>query len=376
MDALILSCGTGGGHNAAGHAVEDELLRRGHRVTFLNPYTLVSQKLADTIDAAYVKMAQRAPHLFGLVYRLGDLYRKLPVKSPVYHVNKKMVPVLAQYLEEHPVDVIFMPHLFPAEILTQMKKQGYKVPLTIFIATDYTCIPFTEETDCDAYVIAHRHLTAEYVKAGIAKEKLYPFGIPVRKEFPCPLSVAEARKKLGLKEEKQYVLLFGGSIGAGKVEIAARMLHRHFLGRQPGTELIVICGSNRRLYRRLSKSRCAKSGMTVLSYTEQMAAYMRACDVVVGKPGGLSSTEAAVTQTSLLFMPPIPGCESHNLSFFTRKGMGIGCFGHSSRELCKVCDTALKKEIGERMMASQRLHIAPDAAKKICDFAEANIYIS
>lgn len=136
MDALILSCGTGGGHNAAGKAIEETLLERGHSVTFLNPYTLVSQKLADTIDMVYVKMAQRMPHLFGLLYRMGDLYRKLPGRSPVYHLNRKMAEVLHRYLEQHPVDVIFMPHLFPAEILTQMKLQGYPVPFTIFIAPD------------------------------------------------------------------------------------------------------------------------------------------------------------------------------------------------------------------------------------------------
>ena len=370
MDALILSCSTGGGHNAAGHAIEDELKKRGYGVTFLNPYTLVSRKLADTIDAAYVKPVQRAPHLFGVVYQLGNLYRKLPWKSPVYHLNKNMAPVLAAYLKEHPVDVIFMPHLFPAEIITQMKRQGYVLPKTVFIATDYTCIPFTEETDCDAYVIADRKLVPEYTACGMSKEKLYPLGIPVRKDFPCELTQEEARKALGLKKDRQYVLLFGGSIGAGKVEISARMLWAHYYFQHKNVEIIVVCGNNDKLYRRLSKSRCTRHGMMVLSYTEQMAAYMRACDVVIGKPGGLSSTEAAVTGTSLLFLPPIPGCESHNISFFTRKGMGIACFGHSSRELCRMCDEALKKKNSEEMIQNQKLHIAPDAAARICDLAE------
>lgn len=369
MDALILSCSTGGGHNTAGHAIEDELKKRGWQVTFLNPYTLVGQGLTDCIDRAYVKLAQRAPHLFGVVYQLGNLYRKLPWKSPVYHLNRKMAPVLAAYLKEHPVDVIFMPHLFPAEIITQMKKQGYALPKTVFIATDYTCIPFTEETDCDAYVIADRKLLAEYTACGIPKEKLYPLGIPVRKEFPCELSAAEAKKRLGLRADTQYVLLSGGSIGAGKVEISARMLWAHYRLAHRQVELIVVCGNNQRLYRRLSKSRPARKGMTVLSYTDQMALYMRACDVVIGKPGGLSSTEAAVTGTALLFLPPIPGCESRNISFFTRKGMGIACFGHSSRELCRMCDQALKKEIQKTMLINQKKHSRKTAAVDICDLA-------
>ena len=153
MDALILSCGTGGGHNSAGRAVECELVSRGHRVTFLDPYTLKDQKTSSVVNHAYISLAQKAPWAFGAVYKLGDAYRKLPVRSPVYHINRGMAPILAGWLEEHPCDAIIMPHLFPAEIVTQMKKQGLPVPATFFVATDYCCIPFTEETDCDRYII-------------------------------------------------------------------------------------------------------------------------------------------------------------------------------------------------------------------------------
>ena len=66
MDALILSCSTGGGHNAAGFAIKEELEYRGHRVTMMDPYELVSHKLATEVGNVYVKMVQRSPKLFGL----------------------------------------------------------------------------------------------------------------------------------------------------------------------------------------------------------------------------------------------------------------------------------------------------------------------
>lgn len=65
MDALILSCGTGGGHNAAASAVAEELTRRGHRATMLNPYTLYSNGLAEKINNFYIKPVQKAPAAFG-----------------------------------------------------------------------------------------------------------------------------------------------------------------------------------------------------------------------------------------------------------------------------------------------------------------------
>ena len=65
VDALIRTCGTGGGHNAAAFAMKEELERRGHSARVLNPYTLHSEALARRIDSTYVSMAQRAPDLFG-----------------------------------------------------------------------------------------------------------------------------------------------------------------------------------------------------------------------------------------------------------------------------------------------------------------------
>ena len=50
MKALILSCGTGGGHNAAGRAIKEELERRGDSVLMLNPYDLAGKHTAKRID--------------------------------------------------------------------------------------------------------------------------------------------------------------------------------------------------------------------------------------------------------------------------------------------------------------------------------------
>lgn len=120
-----------------------------------------------------------APGLFGLLYKIGMLVSRLLRRSPVYYVNGKMAVYLAAYLKKHPADVIVMPHLYPAETITYMKRKGMKLPLTVAVMTDYTCIPFWEETDCDYYMIPHESLIPEIVKRGIPEEKLVVTGIPV-----------------------------------------------------------------------------------------------------------------------------------------------------------------------------------------------------
>ena len=128
MNVLILSCGTGGGHNAAGAAVQKQLQKQGHQVVMINPYQLKSNRLAGMIDKVYIGLVQKNSTLFGFVYRLGELYRRLPFPSPVYYINRKMAYILQEYLLRHPADVIITPHLYPAEIITNMKKMGMEVP--------------------------------------------------------------------------------------------------------------------------------------------------------------------------------------------------------------------------------------------------------
>ena len=76
MNILILTCGTGGGHNAAARAVEEAALRRGHAVTLMNPYSLCPDGTEESIDKAYIELVQKAPGLFGAAYALGNTYRR------------------------------------------------------------------------------------------------------------------------------------------------------------------------------------------------------------------------------------------------------------------------------------------------------------
>lgn len=388
MDALILSCGTGGGHNSAGRAIQEELSSRGHRVQMLNPYTLRSCALAGRIDNLYVRTAQRAPKAFGAIYRAGELYRKLPFRSPVYYANGGMLSAMQDYLEENQFDIIIMPHLFPAEILTNMKRRGVKIPKTMFVATDYCCIPFTEETDCDAYVIPSADLEQEYAARGIPKERLYPLGIPVGRSFEeagREFAFDSGERRTQVSGDGSYILISGGSMGAGKIEELVRLLlarkksagdqgagddKKKDTGHDKGcgnVKVVVVCGNNRGLYDRLKK-RYGRQ-IVVVGHTDCMADYMRACDVYVTKPGGLSSTEAAVCGAPLVHMPPIPGCETFNAAYFRERNMSIPC--QITEKGAEEIFALLEDRKARRAMAvCQHESVREGAAARICTLAE------
>ncbi len=390
MRVLILSCGTGGGHNAAAKAMKEAFEMRGHQADVLNPYTLKTNKLANVIDTLYVRLVQISPTLFGFAYKIGDIYRRLPWRSPVYFANAEMVPVMEQYLAKNHYDAIVMPHLFPAEIITQMKNKGMDLPPTIFVATDYVCIPFTEETDCDAYVIPSRHVRQDFVRRGIPEEKLKALGIPVRQIFAQKVSKEKAREQLGLEPDTFYTLVCAGSMGAGGILKTIKVLHRwckkqnkklekrnrkeqkkkqSWENLQSQTKLIIICGNNKVLYDALHKILGGDEHVILTGFTDQMALYMKASDICITKPGGLSSTEAAVANVPFIHAMAIPGCETQNLDFFESCGMSIGV-RKSHSELIRAIKRLQNRQLQETMKLAQKKFVRPDSGEAICRLTE------
>ena len=366
MEVLILSCGMGGGHNSAGQAVAEELRRRGHEVMFLNAYDLKGGKTASVINNLYIRIAQRVPWLFGMVYFLGDAYRRLPIHSPVYWANGKMAKYLEPLLRSHRFGAIVATHTFPAQTLTKMKRAGKTLPPTFFVATDYTCTPFEEETDCDYTVIPSPELRDEFCRYGFDGGRILSLGIPVRAEFAA--SCAGARQKLGWGEDEFVMLLSGGSIGAGKITASIKAL-RPFLKEDGKRRLIVICGNNRRLYERLRKKCAGCCQITVIEKTAQMADFLHGCDVFISKPGGLSSTEAAAAGVPLIHISPIPGCETHNFRFFADHGMSIPVRS-PRRELRKAVETLCSPAAADAMRQAQRDNLDRFSTARLCDLIE------
>ncbi len=370
MDALILSCGTGGGHDSAAKALLQELQIRGHKADILNPYTLYSENLAQKINNLYISMVQNTPRLFGAVYTAGQFYRKLPCRSPVYFANRRMIPIMEQYLSDHHYDFVMMTHLYPAEIMTNMKNRGIQIPKTIFISTDYVCIPFTEETECDAYIIPAEDLMQDYIHRGIPKEKLYPYGIPVNSVFEKTESKAQVRQRLNLYFEKKYILIAGGSMGGGTIQETIHVLLDGISDRQD-MEVIIICGNNKTLYDKLSTLR--PQNTIVIGYTKDMAGYMRAADLFITKPGGLSSTEAAVCGIPILHTAAIPGCELYNAEYFCTHGMSNMC-RDPKEVLVSAMELLNDQKKSSCMVECQQRVINGNAAANICKLAE-NLFL-
>lgn len=318
MKVLILSCNTGEGHNSAGKALMECIRLHGDEADMLDIMLLGGKRVSRYVGGGYVGVVKHAPHFFHFLYKLGGLISSSKRKSPVYYANALLAKPLKHYLDEHDYDIIVTPHLFAAETLTYMKHRNMLEQKVVAIETDYTCIPFWEETDCDYYIIPHKELKAEFAGRGIPEKKLKAYGIPVRQAFSDPRVPKAARQLCQIPEDAHVYLTMSGSMGFGKIQLFTAELLRRI---QPDEFIIVICGNNKKLYKILKTEFKRFSNVRILGYTEHIAAYMDASDVLFTKPGGLTSTEAAVKGIPIIHTTPIPGCETKNLEFFTSRGL-------------------------------------------------------
>ncbi len=366
MKVLILSTGTGEGHNSAGKAVLEQFRKRGIPCEMADVLGFASERAASYGKRIYVWSTVKATKVFKGAYKAGRAITSSRRKSPVYYANALYAEKLYHYIVDNGYDTIVMPHLFPAEALTYMlRKHGCRPDIrTYFVGTDYTCIPFTEETEADYYFIAHEELTEEYAKKGIAPEKLVPTGIPVSDRFRSLPSREEARESLGMNPEGHCILVMTGSMGYGKIENLVRALVSRMDG---GDNVYILGGSNEKLKARLREAYREDPRVRVLDYTDRTAEYLAAADLLFTKPGGLTSTEAAVAGIPLAHTRPIPGCEDCNQAFYNAHGMSLSA--DSEEKLVEAAMELLSQpKACRQMIERQHQVINGNAARDICDF--------
>ena len=128
--------------------------------------------------------------------------------------------------------------------------------------------------------------------------------------------------------------------------------------------IAVICGSNERLLNSMKESFDGVPGIRIIGYTNDVADYMAACDVLYTKPGGLTSTEALVAGVPLIHTAPIPGCETANSRFFEEHGISFSA--HTIEEQIRYgCELARNAAVQRDMQRRQSENALPDAARNI-----------
>lgn len=356
---LLLTCGTGEGHNSAASAVAEALHARGVETVRRDPVSFAGEKAKKAVSGAYNGIIRRTPKMFGAIYKAGEAVDRVRFRSPVYYANTLYAKKLAAYILEEKFDAVVCTHLFAMEALTYIKKRGLLTVPSYGVLTDYTCIPFFEETDVDEYFIPHADLADELCAKGMKKERLIPTGIPVSPRFTLHMEKCAARELLGLPQDKKIVLVMTGGGGCGNAAEICRAL----LAQNKELYICVLTGKNAAMFDDI-RSSFAESSVCAVSFTDKVNVFMNAGDVLITKPGGLSSTEAATANIPFVALITIPGCEQKNAAFFSSRGLCVTALSplQAAKE---AADLVADNDRCEAMKVCQRAVLPQNAAQEI-----------
>ncbi|MBQ8507682.1 MAG: glycosyltransferase [Clostridia bacterium] len=376
MHLLILSANTGEGHNSAAKALKEYFETRGDRCTVQDGLAFLPRTKGELICRGHVFFYRKLPKVYGIGYRFEEFQAQHQPyqRQLIRQVSRRKraprnVPSLKAYLEAGGFDAVLCVHVFVARLVSELRRKGELGMPCFFLATDYTCSPGVNQLDMHGWLIPHPALVPEFASYGIPEEKIIPAGIPVRDEFLSRGDRDEARRELGLPEDKRIAVLSCGSMGAGPmgklVLLLTEMLPKDAL-------LIAICGSNRKLERNL-KYLVRSKKLLVKGYVKHMHRYLDAADVFLTKPGGLSTTEAMHKGLPLILINMAPGCETRNMEFLT----GIGCAAASGGAISmgKIASSMLNaSEDRQKLSQKCREEFGFDPREVICNTIKNSIH--
>ena len=324
---LLLSATSGAGHVRAAQALEKAFLVRGDcAVEHIDALQYVSKLFQRVYDKAYISMVRRAPELMGVLYDRMD--------QPWHHPRRRLAldrlntgPMIRLLKRTQP-DLCVATHFLPAEIIAWLIAKGKLRAHNAIVVTDYDVHAMWLCRTVDRYYVAIDEAAEYLAKIGVPREKLRVTGIPIDPLFAAPLNRSEVRKQLGLDTEPTIILISAGGYGIGPVE----QLVKDLLALQKPWQIVAIAGKSEKTKKRLEE--LAKSAGTLSSgsarlcpvgFTTEMDKYMAAADLMVGKAGGLTTSEALARALPMALIEPIPGQEDRNADHLLEAGAAIRC---------------------------------------------------
>ncbi|MBA4494658.1 glycosyltransferase [Paenactinomyces guangxiensis] len=279
------------------------------------PY--VSKQLAVFLRKVYLNTLKYAPALWGMAYAKESYFSQL-FSTPV---GKMIGHKLKDFVERINPQVIVCTHAFCIGALAYVRERTRR-PFRIGVAiTDFDVNGFWVHPEVDFYLVAHSALIEKINRRyHIPEGKIFCTGIPIDPAFSVSgRSKHLLRIKLNLDPDRFTVLIMGGGMGMGPVEECINI----FREKMPDIQLIVVTGKNRPLYERLRCKYNQDVRVCLFGFIEDMAAIMKAADIVVSKAGGLTSSEALATGLPILICQPIPGQEERNSRFLLEQQVAI-----------------------------------------------------
>jgi len=367
---LILSASSGAGHVRAGQALEQAFRAYGGCVVeHVDALQYVSKLFQRIYDDAYIAMVRKAPDLMGLLYDRMDQPWQNPKRRLI--LDRLNAQPMIRILKRVQPDLCIATHFLPAEILAWLTAEGKIRARNAVVVTDYDVHASWLFGNMNRYYVALPEAAEYLAGVGIPRDKVCVTGIPIDPLFETPCSRGEARRKLALAADARILLFAAGGYGVGPVE----QLVGDLLALNRAWQIVAIAGKGEDLKRRLDqvakgagKLNSGADRLVPVGFTTEMDRYMAAADVLIGKAGGLTTSEALARGLPMVLIEPIPGQEERNADHLLEAGAAIRC-NNAPAAAWKIATLLDRPGRLRAMRAAANAMARPGAARAIVEDA-------
>jgi processive 1,2-diacylglycerol beta-glucosyltransferase len=328
---LIFSASTGGGHNQVAAVLQKEFVRQGHTVETHDFLREGNRFLELVIVDGYNRLAVASSQLFGVLYKSSD--KKVIYQRLHRLLNRFLRERIREIVNANAPDLIVVTHPLIVNIIGDLKARGQINPSIMSVVTDFDVHQSYVNPYIDAYIVAGEQAALTLTQRGISREKIYPYGIPVRHDFWESANETNHQKYFS-------ILLMGGAMGAKPM---ARTL-KALLEVPLPLRIVVVCSNNQSLKNKLEETyrqAPVDKEIVIYGFTSEISRLMDEADVIFTKPGGITTSESIAKGIPMVIPFFIPGPESQNTRILVERGVAVQV--HGAREIQALVTELIEK---------------------------------
>ena len=365
---IIFYASYGGGHLTAAKSIYEYLTSnyKNLDVELIDCMKYVNITIEKITTAAYREMTKKAPWAWGKIYADSQT-------GPLAHISSRSNEIMAikllRLLREKKPDLIISTHPFGSQMCCYLKRKGKINSEIATIMTDFA--PHDQwligSDYTDYFFVANDKIRNYLISKKIDENKIFVTGIPISNKFSQNFDKREIYKNFGLKENLFTILFFGGgAFGLGKSKTIE--VFECFVKNFDNIQMIAISGKNEKMkneFEEIVNKNNKQDNIKILEYTDKVPELMHISDLVVTKPGGLTTSESLASNLPMLIINPIPGQEEDNAKYLEEKGIAIWI--KKNDDSYKIIKDLLndKQKLNE-MKENAKIVSKKDSTRRIC----------
>jgi processive 1,2-diacylglycerol beta-glucosyltransferase len=324
MKALLLYASAGAGHKRAAEALAVVFGESGLDTTVQDILDFTPALFRKTYTEGYLQVVRTLPELWGYMYARSDRKTREPWEKKIRAGFNKLntIPFLRSFKKLDP-DIVVCTHFMPLEILTtRLGARKGRAPV-FCVVTDFAAHSLWLCSNVACYYVATDDARRQLLRSGQPADRIKVTGIPVDPSFGRREAQGTVRKRLGMDPRLPLALVISGGFGVGPT---AELL-LSFRDSKPTCQIVVVAGRNEEMKREAeAAARKLPVPVKVLGFVNNVHELMDAADVIVSKPGGLTSSEVLAKGKPMVIVDPIPGQEQRNCEYLLEAGAAIRLF--------------------------------------------------